>query len=128
MTSNSTSSVQVARLVEISVVCSEAELVLGAEDSKAMADSLLDLWLEGWVLFQQLLVRLAAKLGVLIHVLNCRSWVEACAHEAGGASLHLGELVEVIANILALVQHIHHLLDLRKLGTNICLVKVWLHD
>mmetsp|Transcript_90278 Transcript_90278/g.251165 ORF Transcript_90278/g.251165 Transcript_90278/m.251165 type:complete len:243 (-) Transcript_90278:9-737(-) len=105
-----------------------SELVLRAEHRQAVAHRLLDLRLELWVLRQQLVVDVAAELRVLVQVLHLLLRRIARAHEAGGAGAELREFVQVVADILALVEDVHHLLHLRELLAHGRLVEVGLHD
>mmetsp|Transcript_90859 Transcript_90859/g.256098 ORF Transcript_90859/g.256098 Transcript_90859/m.256098 type:complete len:211 (-) Transcript_90859:18-650(-) len=93
-----------------------------------MAHGLLDLRLEVGVLRQQAVVGLGAELRMLVHVFDLLLRSITCAHEARRTSAELGELVEVVAHILALVQHVHQLLHLAELRTHLRLVEVRLHD
>mmetsp|Transcript_986 Transcript_986/g.1998 ORF Transcript_986/g.1998 Transcript_986/m.1998 type:complete len:211 (+) Transcript_986:106-738(+) len=113
---------------EVAVHRTPLELVLGTKDRQAVTDRLLDLRLEVWVLCQKFVVRLGTELGMIFHVLNLLFRGIAGAHEAGCPGCQLGELIDMVAHVFALVEHIHELLDLSKLRSHSFLVEVGLHD
>mmetsp|Transcript_124057 Transcript_124057/g.201689 ORF Transcript_124057/g.201689 Transcript_124057/m.201689 type:complete len:216 (+) Transcript_124057:255-902(+) len=92
-----------------------------------MAHCLLDLWLEVWVLRQECVVGLGAVNRELIEVLDRRCCHEAGSHQATGTCLQLAKLVDEVTHVLALVHHIHHLLQVSHLCSNCWLMEVWLH-
>mmetsp|Transcript_41293 Transcript_41293/g.123419 ORF Transcript_41293/g.123419 Transcript_41293/m.123419 type:complete len:241 (-) Transcript_41293:64-786(-) len=117
-----------ARSEEVAVHGAPLELVLLAQHRQAVADGLLDLGLEARVLREHRVVGLGAELRVLLHVLDLLAGGPARAHETRGTRRQLRELVDVVAHVLTLVEHIHHLLDLSKLGTHCGLVQVGLNN
>merc|ERR1712151_1255983 len=87
------------------------ELELLPEDCQTMSDCLLDLRFECGMPLKKLVVLFCTQLCMIIHVGHLFASIVPSSHQSRGTRSELRKLIEMVTNVLALVKHIHHLLN-----------------